>query len=157
MENKPKMEMFSNMLGLGTPKTPKDKIDLPSGSQSKATSRAASVACSVAGSVYSLTRKLSDAAENAMRAAEETLAREEANAERLAAARRAERKKEDDAWDALTEEKQKEVIEEVRRRDGAEALTFPKPKPDKSPDTPTDDDLVELQRLETERMIAKLQ
>ena len=150
------MEMFSNMLGLGTPKATPRKLDLPSNPQSEtsstSTSKAASRAESVIGSIHSLSRKLANAAENALIAAEQALATEEAE-KRLDRKRR-----EKEEWEALKDPRKKEdAAEEAQRLGKAEALTFPKPKPDKSPGTPTDDDLVELQRLETERMIAKLQ
>jgi hypothetical protein len=74
------MEFISNVLGIGTPKaTPNKQGDQASddSSSAKTTSRV-SKASSVVHSVASISRRLANAAETAVRLAEESLAREEA-------------------------------------------------------------------------------
>jgi hypothetical protein len=145
------MEFVSNMLGIGTPKATPKNHDFTSGSQSESSStnvsKAFSVTHSLIGSVHSLSQKLAIVAKKVIKARKEARAKEEAEA---ILAEELPRKKE---WD----EKKGDVKEKARQRDAKNIPRFLDPIHNESPRDPTDNDLVKLQLLETERRIAKLQ
>ena len=148
------MDSVLNMLGMGTPKSKKripskhsdtsSNAGTETSSRRESASKPASKAESIVESVITASKKVADIAKKAASAMEEALVKEEANQERLATIARAKKREEDAAWDELTREaeaKKTAAREEARRRG----------------EDPTDEELVEIQRLETERRIAKLQ
>ena len=143
------MDFVSSLLGIGSPKQKSAPIRLSQSSRSSShteldlddevrshrgpTSTSHSRADSIAESTFSnRSRKIASIAKKAVQAEAEA---------KEAAARQAAKKAEEDAWEALgTSMEAKKIAEEEARRQKEE-----------------DEDLVELQRLETERRIAKLQ